>query len=249
MTAMNMTERNNHIILVEDDPKLSRLIKAYLEKQGYRVTDIDDGLKAAEQILAAQPLLVILDLMLPGQDGLSICREIRPHFNGGILMLTASDDDMDQVAGLELGADDYVVKPIHPRVLLARIRTLVRHKSTQPTTTSSNAEQYKKTNNKEINFGQLRINTVQRQVSWQEQSISLTPSEFEVLLLLASHPEQIFSRDDILKQLRGIEYDGMDRSVDVKISNLRRKFADNSASPKKIITVRGKGYLLAPDSF
>jgi len=228
------------IILVEDDPKLSRLIHSYLEKQGYEVYCIEDGNLAVTEIIARQPHLVILDLMLPGKDGLTICREIRPNYDGGILMLTASDDDMDQVAGLEMGADDYVIKPIHPRVLLARIRTVLRNKNNLPNDLASK---------REIQFGSLRIDMVQRQVQLQQRNIALTPSEYEVLLLLAAHPEQIFSRDEILKSIRGIEYDGMDRSVDVKISSLRKKLGDSSALPKKIITVRGKGYLFVADSF
>jgi len=243
-TASNF--ENNTIILVEDDPKLSKLIKNYLEKQTYNVFCIEDGTNAVQMILDQQPVLVILDLMLPGKDGLSICRELRPQYSGGILMLTASDDDMDQVAGLELGADDYVIKPIHPRVLLARIRTLLRNNQRHDTKQHELSDNEV---NREQRYGQLVINLVQRFVDLNGERLALTHSEFEVLRLLASKPEHIFSRDDILQALRGIEYDGMDRSVDVKISNLRKKLGDSSSIPKKIITVRSKGYLFVPDSF
>jgi len=243
---MSMLSDNQTIILLEDDPKLSKLIKNYLEKHSYSVICLYDGTDAVQNILKHHPQLLILDLMLPGNDGLSICRELRPQYNGGILMLTASDDDMDQVAGLELGADDYVIKPIHPRVLLARIRTLIRNKHSQNSTQQPPSEQ---TTNREQHFGQLVINSVQRFVELNGERMALTHSEFEILKLIASQPEYVFSRDEILQALRGIEYDGMDRSVDVKISSLRKKLGDSSALPKKIITVRGKGYLFVPDSF
>jgi len=170
-TASNF--ENNTIILVEDDPKLSKLIKNYLEKQTYNVFCIEDGTNAVQMILDQQPVLVILDLMLPGKDGLSICRELRPQYSGGILMLTASDDDMDQVAGLELGADDYVIKPIHPRVLLARIRTLLRNNQRHDTKQHELSDNEV---NREQRYGQLVINLVQRFVDLNGERLALTHS-------------------------------------------------------------------------
>ncbi len=235
-----------NIILVEDDNRLSSLVELYLQRQGFIVTVISDGSIATDAILSQQPDIVILDLMLPGKDGLTICREIRAQFTGSILFLTASDDDMDHVAGVELGADDFIVKPIQPRVLLARIRMLLR-RSTPQTTISNDIEP--NNTNKNITFGQLLISTSKRQVTLNNESIVLTTGEFSLLHLLAEHPEEILSRDFIYKTLRGIEYDGMDRTIDTRVANLRKKLGDSASMSTRIVTVRGQGYLFIPDSW
>lgn len=188
--------------------------------------------------------------MLPGKDGLTICREIRAQFEGKILFLTASEDDMDHVAGVELGADDFIIKPIQPRVLLARIRMLLRHdantSSDAPATTiSAQAPESRK----ELSFGQLTIYHSKRSVILEEEKVVLTTGEFDLLWLLASHAEEILSRDFIYQELRGIEYDGMDRAMDTKVANLRKKLGDNASLSTRIITVRGQGYLFVPDSW
>ena len=259
------------IILVEDDQKLSSLIEKYLQQQGFEVEVIGDGELATTAILSQQPDIVILDLMLPGKDGLTICREIRAQFNGSILFLTASEDDMDHVAGVELGADDFIVKPIQPRVLLARLRMSLRRGANVTSNTlsskglssstlssnalSSNALSYQSdssvavTETKDLNFGQLAIYLSKRQVILNNEKIALTTSEFDLLALLASHAEEILSRDFIYKTLRGIEYDGMDRTIDTKVANLRKKLGDNASMSTRIITVRGQGYLFVPDSW
>jgi two-component system response regulator RstA len=239
------------ITLVEDDNKFSSLVKTYLEKHGFEIEIIEDGSLAPQSILSQQPDLIILDLMLPGKDGLTICREIRPHYKGKIIFLTASEDDIDHVAGVELGADDFIVKPIQPRVLLARIRMLLRRQedvngtsvpSQTPTVTEPQLT-------KNLIFGKLSIYLSKRQVILDEQQIMLTTSEFDLLVLLANHAEKILPRDFIYKTLRGIEYDGMDRGVDTKIANLRKKLGDNASMSTRIITVRGQGYLFVPDSW
>jgi two-component system response regulator RstA len=239
------------ITLVEDDNKFSSLVKIYLEKHGFEIEIIADGSLAPQSILSQQPDLIILDLMLPGKDGLTICREIRPHYNGKIIFLTASEDDIDHVVGVELGADDFIVKPIQPRVLLARIRMLLRRQedvngtsvpSQTPTVTEPQLT-------KNLIFGKLSIYLSKRQVILDEQQIMLTTSEFDLLVLLANHAEKILPRDFIYKTLRGIEYDGMDRGVDTKIANLRKKLGDNASMSTRIITVRGQGYLFVPDSW
>ena len=238
------------ITLVEDDNKFSSLVKTYLEKHGFEIEIIEDGSLAPQSILSQQPDLIILDLMLPGKDGLSICREIRPHYKGKIIFLTASEDDIDHVAGVELGADDFIVKPIQPRVLLARIRMLLRRQedvagtSTQSQTTVTEPQLAKN-----LNFGKLSIYLSKRQVVLGEQQIMLTTSEFDLLVLLANHAEKILPRDFIYKTLRGIEYDGMDRGIDTKIANLRKKLGDNASMSTRIITVRAQGYLFVPDSW
>jgi len=235
-----------NIILVEDDNRLSSLVELYLQRQGFTVTVICDGSIATDAILSQQPDIVILDLMLPGKDGLTICREIRAQFTGSILFLTASDDDMDHVAGVELGADDFIVKPIQPRVLLARIRMLLRRMTSQPTI--SNDLEPNNTN-KNITFGQLLISTSKRQVTLNNENIVLTTGEFSLLHLLADHPEEVLSRDFIYKTLRGIEYDGMDRTIDTRVANLRKKLGDSASMSTRIVTVRGQGYLFIPDSW
>jgi len=258
---MSVDIENGRITLVEDDQKLGDQIQRYLQKNGYHVQRVINGLEAITQINNQPPDTVILDLMLPGADGFQVCREIRSGFSGDILILTASEDDMDHVAGLELGADGYLIKPIHPRVLLAHLRLLERKR--EPTLldnslsedTEMNSvsdlhiERTQSNNSKYLTFGGLNIHPIQRSVTLNGVNITLTPAEFDVLLLLVNHPEEIISRDEILQTLRGIEYDGFDRSVDVKISALRKKLQDNTSQPQKIITVRAKGYLFVPDAW
>lgn len=239
---MSVEIESSRILLAEDDRKLGDQIQRFLEQYGYQVVRVMDGLQAIEQIKNHQPDTVILDLMLPRADGFQVCREVRSQFAGQILILTASEEDMDQVAGLELGADGYLIKPIHPRVLLAHLRLLERKR--QPV-----VEPNQDDNAKSLRFGALEIHPVSRAVTLHGDEVVLTPAEFDVLCLLASRPEQVISRDEILKTLRGIEYDGFDRSVDVKVAALRKKLADNLSQPRKIITVRAKGYLFVPDAW
>lgn len=230
------------IFLVEDDVRLSKLIQEYLQNQSIEVDVEHHGSFACERILAEQPDLVILDLMLPGLDGLEICKTVRPQFNGPILMLTARDEDIDQVVGLEIGADDYVTKPVQPRVLLARIRALLRRypKGTPLT------EEPKSTAH---SYGDFKISLHAREAWLQGETINLTTNEFDLLWLLSSNPGEILSRDTILENLRGIDYDGFDRSVDIRISRLRKKLHDNAHRPFRIKTIRSKGYLFVQDAW
>jgi len=237
------------ITLVEDDNKLSSLVKTYLKKHNFEIEVIEDGSLAPQLILSQQPDLIILDLMLPGKDGLTICREIRPHYKGIIIFLTASEDDMDHVAGVELGADDFIVKPIQPRVLLARIRMLLRRQEDVNDTSPQAITNTEPQLSQNLKFGKLSIYLSKRQVVLGEQQVTLTTSEFDLLALLANHAEMILSRDFIYKTLRGIEYDGMDRGIDTKVANLRKKLGDNASMSTRIITVRGQGYLFVPDSW
>ncbi len=227
---------NNSILLIEDDQELASLVHDYLEKNGYRVSIVSDGIEAIAQIVSQQPDLVILDIMLPGANGMDVCREVRGKFDGALLMLTALDDDMDHMLGLELGADDYIIKPVQPRLLLARVRTLLRR--LQQTKKTAN-----KANQEAISIGQLRIDVNNRRVTADGQEIELTSSEYELLILLAQDLGQVVDRNTIVQELRGFEYDGLDRSIDRRISRLRKKLA-NVAKSTSIKTVRGKGYLL-----
>lgn len=240
------------ILVVEDDVKLSSQIERFLVRYHYDVTIQNNGLAAIDQILATQPDVVILDLMLPGADGFDICRAVRSQYQGAILMLTASEDDMDHVAGLELGADDFLIKPIHPRVLLAHIKLLLRKQALQTVSASvatTTAEAPATSKNAPVVFGALTLHPLQRMVELDGSEVSLTPAEFDVLHLLVRRAEEVVSREEMLRQLRGIEYDGLDRSVDVKVSALRRKLGDNLSQPRRIITVRAKGYLFVPDAW
>lgn len=224
-------------MLVEDDAALSELIASYLARFEYAVTIINRGDHALEGMHRLRPDLVILDLMLPGLDGLHVCRQLRDEKPGlPIIMLTARDKSDDQILGLETGADDYVAKPCEPRVLLARIRTLLRR---------SSAVASPRDDTQKIALGQLFIDLAERQVHWRGQDMELSCGEYNLLLVLASHVGEVLSRDQLIQQLRGIEFNGVDRSVDVAISKLRRKFEDDPAEPRKIKTVWGKGYLLS----
>ncbi len=227
-----------HIVLVEDDEKLSKLIQAYLTKNGFLVDVVDNGIDAISKIIKVKPDLAILDVMLPGKDGFEVCREVKPQYQGCVLFLTAKASDFDQVLGLELGADDYVIKPVEPRVLLARIQALLRRStSTQPDDDSH------------IKFGRLEINKKARVVTLNEQEVVLTSHEFDMLLLLVKHAGDILSRDYLSKQLIGREYDGTDRSLDVRVSKLRKKLGDSAESPFRIKTIWGQGYMFVPDAW
>ena len=238
----------NTIILVEDDDKLSSLIQKYMQQQGFQVEVIADGRLAKKAILTNQPDIVILDLMLPGKDGLTICREIRSQYKGSILFLTASEDDIDHVTGIELGADDFIIKPIQPRVLLARVRMQLR-KITMISNTNEQSSSDEVHSVSDLHFGKLSIFTKKRLVTLNDEKIQLTTSEYDLLLLLANHAEEVLSRDFIFKATRGIEYDGMDRTVDTKIANLRKKLGDSGSLSSKIIAVRSQGYLFVPDNW
>lgn len=234
-----------HILLVEDDSRLAALIRDYLELQGYRISVERRGDRAAHRILYERPDLVILDLMLPGEDGLTVCHRVRADFDGPILILTAREEDMDQVAGLEMGADDYVKKPVEPRVLLARIRALLRRVtggSETPAPAPAGTPD-------ELVYGSLRISRSSQRAILEGKAVDLTTNEFEMLWLLAANAGTVMDRSTILKVLRGISYDGLDRSVDVAVSRLRKKLGDNASPPERIKTVWGQGYLFVKDAW
>ena len=236
-----MEQQSWHILIVEDDQRLAELTREYLQGNGLNVSIEMDGAQAAARILQERPDLVILDLMLPGEDGLSICRKVRGQYDGPILMLTARTDDMDQVLGLEMGADDYVCKPVRPRVLLARIRALLRRREDSDVEAPVSER-------RRLQFGPLVIDSAMREAWLGEQSIELTSAEFDLLWLLTSNAGRILSREEIFNALRGIEYDGQDRSIDVRISRIRPKIGDDPMHPRLIKTVRSKGYLFVAEA-
>ena len=219
-------------MIVEDDQRLAEMIEEFFDGEGFNVSKLHRGDDAIKRIPADQPDLVILDISLPGANGFSVCRAVRQDYDGLILMLTARDDDIDQIVGLEIGADDYVVKPVEPRVLLARVRSLLRRGVSNDSS-------------RKLQFGSLRIDSSARMVSLNEEAIELTTAEFDLLWVLASSAGSVIDRDSLFKRLRGLDYDGLDRSMDVAISRLRKNLGDDRKSPTQIKTVRGKGYLFA----
>jgi len=226
------------ILLVEDDQKLALLVQEYLEGAGFLVAVESNGNNAIKRISRERPDLIILDIMLPGKDGLTICKEIRPDFVGPILMLTARNEDFDQVLGLEFGADDYVIKPAEPRVLLARIKALLRRGN------FARPEMIE-----QLVFDSLVIDPASRDVLLEQQKIPLSTHEFELLFILASQAGTILNRDYLFTKLYNREYDGLDRTMDVRISQLRKKLDDNSEEPYRIKTIWGKGYLFVADAW
>ena len=230
---------SHHLMLVEDDIELASLIKDFLTKHNFHVSIINDGHEAVSRIIDEQPDIVILDIMLPGQSGMDVCRLVRDKYKGAILMQTALDDDIDQMMGLELGADDYIIKQVQPRLLLSRIKALLRRQNHH-----SNTDIRVEASLDTVLIGDLVINLASRTVTLKNTLIELTTAEFELLYLLAKQPGQVVSRDSIVQQVRGYEYDGLDRSIDRRVSRLRRKLQDDLHQPKLIKTVRGQGYQL-----
>ncbi|MCO4773633.1 MAG: winged helix-turn-helix domain-containing protein [Deltaproteobacteria bacterium] len=224
------------LLLVEDDERLASLTSEYLTQSGFEVAIESRGDRAVDRILADDPDLVVLDLMLPGEDGLSICRRVRPSWSGPILMLTARGEEIDQVLGLEMGADDYVAKPVSPRLLLARIRALLRRKQTPVG------------DDEKVVVGSLVVDRSTREARIDGVAMDMTSAEFDLLWLLASHAGKPLTREELIRHLRGIEYDGIDRSMDVRVSQLRRKLAQDPRHADRIKTVRGVGYQFAPES-
>ncbi|MES9939441.1 MAG: response regulator [Candidatus Thiodiazotropha sp. 6PLUC2] len=238
----NTTDRPPRVLLVEDDVQLAGLVQEYLQRYEFEVHLQHRGDTAIERVRTLKPDILVLDLNLPGRDGLEICREIRAEFNGPIAMFTARDEDVDEVVGLELGADDYLTKPVEPRVLLARLRSLLRRYRviTSPPTTPVGDQ---------LTFGGLHVDASARTSTLNGEPIELSTGEFDLLWLLAGTAGRVVDRDSALKTLRGFGYDGLDRSVDIGISRLRRKLNDNAHRPYRIKTVRGRGYLFVPDAW
>jgi len=240
-------ESQQRILLVEDDEKLSALITNYLHKNNLDVETEFRGDTAVQRIIDSNPDLVLLDVMLPGLDGFEVCKQVRSAYKGAILMLTAKDDDIDQIVGLEIGADDYVVKPVEPRLLLARIRALLR-RGMSHTADNNNDHTLLLSKKNRLTFDSLVIDRSSRIVTRHGNPIELTSVEFDLLWLLASYAGTTLSREQICRAVFNIDYNGLSRSVDNKISHLRHILHDSSKpesslKPQGIKTIRGKGYL------
>ncbi len=223
------------ILVVDDEPKVARLARDYLEKNNFRVFVADDGTMALAVARREKPDLIVLDLMLPGMNGLDVCRAIRRESDVPIIMLTARAEESDQLVGLELGADDYVTKPFSPRALVARVRAVLRR--TQGDMRPIGV----------IHTGDLMIDLKGYRVTQSGETLNLTRNEFKLLSLLAQHPGQTFSRAQLLEGLHGVVYDGYDRSIDSHIKNLRRKIEPIPAEPRYVLTVYGIGYKFADE--
>jgi two-component system alkaline phosphatase synthesis response regulator PhoP len=217
------------ILVIDDEPKIVEICQDYLVKAGFEVLHAYDGPAGLALAQRAKPDLVVLDLMLPGMDGLDVCRELRRDGNVPILMLTARVEETDTLIGLELGADDYMTKPFSPRELVARVRTVLRRGSSNP-----QAEL--------IHAGDLTIDRGHFSARFPECEITLTPTEFELLATLASQPGRIFSRAQLLMAVRGVAFESYERAIDSHIRNLRRKIEPKEGEPRYIITVHGVGY-------
>ncbi len=229
---------NKHrILLVEDDLTLADWVIEYLQEQDFIVEHVARGDLVEEKLVSFDPELVLLDVMLPGLNGIEVCRLIRQSSSLPIIMLTARADEFDEVIGLEAGANDYVIKPVRPRALLARISSAL--KNTQAPAQNTN----------EIILGQLEINGEANRVTYQGKEIELSTSLFSFLWFLASHAGEVVDRDTVFKALKSREYDGQDRRFDVMLSTLRKIFNDDPQSPKKFKTVWGKGYLFVADAW
>ncbi|QLI81102.1 two-component system response regulator RstA [Chitinibacter fontanus] len=235
---------STRVLFVEDDADLAELIGGFLRSFEFSVDVLADGLGVIDSVKANPPELILLDIMLPGKDGLTLCRELREFYTGPIILLTSLNSDMNQILGFEIGATDYVVKTTPPSVLLARIRAHLRHVGQKGADLLAAAPAKDQS---VLNFGKLQIDARNRSSKYRGQPMGLSTSDFDLLWELASHAGEILSRDHLLKKLRGIEYDGLDRSMDVAISRLRKKLDDDPLDPLKIKTIRNKGYLFAAD--
>jgi DNA-binding response OmpR family regulator len=235
-------DMNETVLVVEDDTTLRETLEYNLEKQGYAVLTATDGYQALEQARNNQPDLILLDIMLPGLDGFDVCRLLRREMSVPILMLTAKDEEVDKVVGLEMGADDYLTKPFSMRELLARVKALLRRVrlireevSTDNGTRTVEAEEV-------LNFGNLTIDQARREIRLDEEVVRLKPKEYELLIFLARNKGIALSRDLILERVWGWEYDGSSRTVDVHVRWLREKIEAEPSTATRIVTVRGIGY-------
>ncbi|MCC6157083.1 MAG: response regulator [Deltaproteobacteria bacterium] len=228
------------ILLVEDDARLADVVAEYLRSHGMEVAIEARGDRAVTRIVDECPDLVILDIMLPGLDGFTVCRRVRPEFAGPILMMTARGDEVDEIVGLEIGADDYLAKPVQPRRLLTRILTLLRR-----ATRADGPWPPPRDDHPRIVLGDLVVDPRCRSAHLAGREVDLTTAEFDLLHLLASHAGDVVSRDRIYTVLRGIDYDGLDRSADLRVARLRKKLGDDARQPALIKSVRGAGYLMA----
>lgn len=232
-------QQPEHILVVDDDEGLRELLDRYLTEQGFRVTAVADGM-AMKRVLAEQmPDLIILDLMLPGEDGLSLAREVRRGHDVPIIMLSARGEEIDRIVGLEVGADDYLPKPCNPRELLARVRAVLRRRVVSPVDAEGGAAEVR-------TFGPYRLDLAARTLTRDGQALSLTHGEFVLLRVFVENPNRVLSRDTLVDLIKGYDRSPFDRSIDVRVARLRRKIEPDPNAPRYIRTAWGAGYLFTP---
>jgi two-component system, OmpR family, alkaline phosphatase synthesis response regulator PhoP len=217
------------ILIIDDEPKIVEICCDYLKAAGFEVSSAEDGLQGLTVVRQERPDLIVLDLMLPGMDGLEFCRQLRQESNVPVIMLTARVDEKDKLAGLELGADDYITKPFSPRELVARVRTVLRRAGGGASPDI-------------IRAGELTLDRARYRVILPDREEDLTPTEFEILFTMISQPGRIFSRSQLLNAVHGIAFESYERAIDSHIRNLRRKLETSENEPRYIITVYGVGY-------
>jgi len=235
---MNQESQHYRVLLVEDDAALASMVADFLSPHGFEVSIEGRGDTAVDRITKENPDAVLLDVNLPGLDGFSVCKAVRSGYRGGIIMLTARGEEIDEVLGLESGADDYMAKPVRPRALLARLRTHLR----RVTPTEQEAQR------KPIQVGSLLVDASRRYAELDGVALDVSTAEFDLLHLLAENVGRTLSRNDIYQHIHGTKYDGLDRSIDLRISRLRKRLGDDPAKPQRIKSVRGVGYMLAVES-
>lgn len=226
------------VLVVDDDPGLRTLLEAYLGDSGFAVETAPDGEAMWRVLAGGMPDAIVLDLMMPGEDGLSLARRLRGRSNVPILMLSARGEEIDRVVGLEMGADDYLAKPFSPRELLARLRALLRRSQGAATEAAPAADQ--------AGFGPYRLDVAGHRLTRDGVEVKLSAAEFALLRIFVEHPLRVLSRDFLIDTLKGYERDPFDRSVDTRVTRLRRKIEPNPAEPVYVRTVRGEGYLFNP---
>jgi two-component system phosphate regulon response regulator OmpR len=234
---METTQR--HILVVDDDNKLRDLVIRYLSGEGFSVTGVADGAGMDRHLAKHAVDLIVLDLMLPGEDGLSIARRLRTTRTTPIIILSARGDEVDRIVGLEVGADDYLPKPFNPRELLARIRAVLRRLEAQPGPDEAPA-------GKQFRFGDFTLDITTQSLLRDDQPIDLTPGDFALLEAFVSRPNRIMTRDSLIELLKGYERSPYDRSIDVRVTRLRKKIEPNPEHPQYIRTIWGKGYMFTP---
>ena len=232
-------EATDHILIVDDDAEIRTLLGTYLERNGLKATAVGDGKAMWRALDAAQVDLVVLDLMLPGDDGLTLCRKLRATSELPVIMLTARGDETDRIVGLEMGADDYMPKPFSARELLARIKAVLKRARSLP-------PNLRPDDSRQLSFAGWTLDTVQRHLVSPEGVVaSLSGAEYRLLRIFLSHPNRVLNRDQLVDLTQGREADPLDRSIDVQVSRLRHRLGDDPKDPRLIKTVRGEGYVLA----
>jgi len=240
--VMKIEARSPHrILIVDDDPHLRKLLQKYLSEQGLEADAVENGSELDQHLCDNKVDLIVLDLMLPGEDGLSIARRIRLGSDIPIIILSARGEDVDRIVGLEIGADDYLPKPFNPRELLARIRAVLRRHPEQQAVSAGAA-----TEKVLYSFGDFQLNLATHQLSNKDGKIPLTHGEFSLLKVFVQHPNRVLSRDELIDKLKGYDRSPFDRSVDIRVTRLRRKIELDPSEPLFIITIWGEGYLFTP---